>query len=148
MLLLVVQASEMSTNVTSVEPRRRINPGLIVSLDRVETDSAVQDSVPLRRLTRLDADYYAAHDRTPTRTIPRPRTAAAPPPADRAWLRLLERAVGGWAPTLRASVVLLGIFLCATILLVMALGPGALILSAAALTVGVRLDGSGRLPRA
>jgi hypothetical protein len=147
-LLLGVQASEMSTNVTSVEPVQRINPELAVSPDRVDMVSAAQAGVPVRRLTRLDADYYAAHDSVPTRSIPRPRAETTPPRPDQPWLRMLERAVGGWAPTLRGSLAVLGVFVCATILMVMALGPGAFGIAGAILVVGICLNASGKLPRA
>jgi hypothetical protein len=69
-------------------------------------------------------------------------------PEDRAWLRMLERAVGGWAPTLRGSVAVLAVFLCATILLVMALGPSALLMAGIVLVLGVWLNAAGKLPRA
>lgn len=141
----------MSNNVTSVEERRRINPGLIVSPARVDPKSAAQDDVPVRRLTRLDADYYAALDRVATRSIPRPRSATPPPAADSTdstWLRLLERAVGGWAPTLRGSLAVLAVFVGATILMVLALGPGSLLLAGGTLVLGICLNASGKLPRA
>src|SRR5262249_54265014 len=145
----VLQASEMSTNVTSVEPAQRINPELIGSLDRVDSNSAAQAGGPVRRLTRLDADYYAALDEMPTRSIPAPRTETPlPPTEDGAWMRLLERAVGGWAPTLRGSVVVAAVFLCATILLGFALGVGGLLLAGGTALVLCWLNANGRLPRA
>ncbi|HVV23329.1 MAG TPA: hypothetical protein VHF06_28100 [Pseudonocardiaceae bacterium] len=148
-LLLSLKASEMSTNVTSVEPVQRINPELIGSLDRVDSNSAAQAGVPVRRLTRLDADYYAALDRMPTRSIPRPRTGTpATPPDDRAWLRALERAVGGWAPTLRGSLVVVAVFLTAAILLAVAMGVAGLLLSGGTAAVLIWMNATGRLPRA
>src|ERR1700753_315186 len=99
----------MSINVTSVEAARRINPSPLGSLDRVEVDSAGQAAVPVRQLTRLDADYYAAHERTPTRSVPGPRSESSSVRGDGVWLRFLERAVGGWAPTLRGSLLLMGL---------------------------------------
>jgi hypothetical protein len=139
----------MSTNVTSVEPAQRINPELIASLDRVVSESAAQAGVTVRRLTRLDADYYAALDRMPTRSIPAPRKEmAVPPTEDRAWLRMLERAVGGWAPTLRGSLVVASVFLAAATLLVIALGLAGLLLAGGTAVVLGRLNATGRLPRA
>jgi hypothetical protein len=147
----------MSTNVTSVEASRRINPEQSVSLDRVDFNTAGHDRRPLRKLTRLDADYYAALDSAPTRSAPS-RAAVAPEPVDQpldearqrdsAWLRLLERAVGGWAPTLRGSIVLVVLFLCAVVLLVLALGWTGLLVSGALAAIGAWLNTTGRLPRA
>ncbi|HEX4725220.1 MAG TPA: hypothetical protein VH333_22105 [Pseudonocardiaceae bacterium] len=44
------------------------------------------------------------------------------PATDRAWLRLLERTIGGLAPTLRQSVALVALFLAAAIAVVITLG--------------------------
>lgn len=138
----------MSTNVTSVEPVQRINPELAGSPNRVDSDSAAQAGVPVRRLTRLDADYYAMLDSVRTRSIPRPRVETRPSRPDQHWLRVLERAVGGWAPTLRGSVAVLAVFAFATILLVIALGPVVLAAAGGLLLVGMYLNASERLPRA
>ena len=163
-LLLSLKASEMSTNVTSVEAERRINPGQLGSLDRVDSSFAGQDVVPVRRLTRLDADYYAAVDRAHTVSVPAPRASrldlptprtsqenhVAPrrPVRDRGWLRLMERAVGGWAPTLRGSLALVALYLCASVLLVLALGVGGLVLAGGIGVLLASLNATGRLPRA
>lgn len=140
----------MSTNVTSVEAARRINPGHLGSLDRVVSDSAGQTVVPARQLTRLDADYYAAHEKAPTRSGQGPRTErpTVRPPSDTAWLRLLERAVGGWAPTLRGSLVLVALYLGASILMVIALGFSGLLLAAGVAVVLAWVSSAERLPRA
>ena len=138
----------MSTNVISVEPAQRINPELAASPNRVDSVSAAQADVPVRRVTRLDADYYAAHDRVPTRSVPRPRVETPARRSDQAWLRMLERTVGGWAPTLRGSLAVLAVFVCATILMVMAFGPGGLGAAGAVLVIGICLNASGKLPRA
>ena len=140
----------MSINVTSVEAARRINPSPLGSLDRGGVDSAGQAAVPVRQLTRLDADYYAAHERTPTRSVPGPRTeqsSPSSPSCDNTWLRLLERAVGGWAPTLRGSLLLMGLYVCASILMVLAIGAGGLVLAAAGAVLLARVNAAGRLPR-
>jgi hypothetical protein len=144
----VLKASEMSINVTSVEAARRINPSPLGSLDRVGSNSAGQAAVPVRQLTRLDADYYAAHERTPTRSVPEPRTEQSPPLRDNAWLRLLERAVGGWAPTLRGSLLLMGLYVCASVLMVLAIGITGLALSAVGAVLLAWVNVAGRLPRA
>ena len=112
----------MSTNVTSVEPATRINPGRVGSPIRLDQTLAAQGRIPARRLTRLDADYYAAQPRTPTWSAPAPRAPMIRPATDRAWLRLLERAIGGLAPTLRQSVALVALFLAAAIAVVITLG--------------------------
>jgi hypothetical protein len=154
----------MSTNVTSVEADRRINPEQLGSLDRVDSKFAGQTVVPVRRLTRLDADYYAAVDRAHTVSVPAPRApqSALPTPRtssenlspqrgpvrDRAWLRLLERGVGGWAPTLRGSLVLVALYLLASVLMVLALGFGGLVLAGGIALLLGWLNAAGRLPRA
>src|ERR1700730_377193 len=104
----------MSINVTSVEPAQRINPGRIGSTGWLDQTSAAQGHGPVRRLTRLDADYYATVQRGPTRGGPSGRpsrhvAASAGVRSDGAWLRMVERAVGGWAPTLRQSVALVAL---------------------------------------
>jgi hypothetical protein len=75
----------------------------------------------------LDADYYATIQRGPTRGGPAGRPARHVPASpgarsDRAWLRMVERAVGGWAPTLRQSVALVALFLAAAVTVVITLG--------------------------
>lgn len=147
LLLLRLMASEMSTNVTSVEASRRINPEQSGSLDRVDFDTAGQHRPPARRLTRLDADYYASLESAPTPSGPVP-PAEDEAQRDSAWLRLLERAVGGWAPTLRGSLVLVALFLCAVVLLVLALGWTGLLVSGALAAISYWLNAAGRLPRA
>lgn len=42
--------------------------------------------------------------------------------ADAAWLRVVERMFGGWAPTLRQSVALVTLFLAAAATVVFTLG--------------------------
>lgn len=172
LLLLRLMASEMSTNVMSVEVSRRINPEQPASLDRVDFNTAAQDRTPVRRLTRLDAEYYASRGSEPTqrgpagrsargsaggsaaRSVPKSAPKSAPGPADEprqrdsAWLRFLERVVGGWAPTLRGSLVLVALFLCAVVLLVVALGLTGLLISGALAAIGYWLNATGRLPRA
>lgn len=150
----------MSTNVTSVEPAARITPVRLGSLDRVDFDFAGQKDVPVRRLTRLDADYYDALDRLRTVGVPAPRAvqpsepSAAPverdhcPAGDSAWLRLLERAVGGWAPTLRGSLVLVTVFLAAAVLMVIGLGVEGLALAGGLAVLAGWLNATGNLPRA
>jgi hypothetical protein len=69
----------------------------------------------------LDADYYAAQTRTPTMGMPAIRTHKLVLTTDRAWLRVVERAVGGWAPTLRQSVALVTLFLVAAVTVVVTL---------------------------
>lgn len=148
----------MSTNMTSVEARRTINPDLAGSPDRVGRIIAGQTGCPVRRLTRLDADYYAAAERMPTVGVPAPRAphpgerVVEPEPApeshDSAWLRFLERIVGGWAPTLRGSIVLVTLFLCAAVLLVLALGIAGAVLSTALAGLACWANAAGRLPRA
>jgi hypothetical protein len=108
----------------------------------------------------LDADYYAAVAKASTVGVPEPRSvravqqsSASPAPRaaatrDRAWLRLVERAVGGWAPTLRGSLVLVGLYLCAAILLVLALGVGGVALAGGLAVLLCWLNAAGRLPRA
>jgi hypothetical protein len=134
----------MSTNVTSVEPDRRINPDLIGSPYGNNGSSAAQRHLPARRLTRLDADYYAAHEQAPT-----PRATAAPAsrsaaPRDRVLLRWLERVVGGWAPTLRASLLLVTLFVVAGVVVICTLGFDGLLLVSALAIVLTRLDAAGR----
>lgn len=138
----------MSSNVTSVEAVRRINPEVAGSLDRVESDCAAQDGVSVRRLTRLDADYYAALDRVPTRSIPEPRRENTVEVPDRTWLRVLERIAGQWAPTLRGSLVVAFVFLAAAVLMVVAIGLPGLLLAGGIAVVGGWLNAAGRLPRA
>jgi hypothetical protein len=70
------------------------------------------------------------------------------PPSDKAWLRLLERAVGGWAPTLRASLLLVALYLSASILLVIAFGFTGLLLAAGLALVLAWVNTTERLPRA
>lgn len=67
---------------------------------------------------------------------------------DSAWLRFLERTVGGWAPTLRGSVALVTLFLCAAVLLVLALGIAGVVLSIGLATLACWANAAGRLPRA
>src|SRR5947209_1968890 len=112
----------MSTNVTSVEPAQRINPGRVGSSGRLDQESAAQRCGPVRRLTRLDADYYAALQCGPTRGGSPARHALSSGSSDRAWLRVVERAIGGWAPTLRQSVALVALFLTAAVTVVFTLG--------------------------
>lgn len=138
----------MSSNVTSVEAVRRINPELAGSLDRVDSECAAQDGVSVRRLTRLDADYYAALDRAPTRSIPAPRRESTVDVPDRTWLRVLERVVGQWAPTLRGSLAVAAVFLAASVLMVLALGLPGLLLAGGIAVIGGWLNAAGRLPRA
>ena len=138
----------MSTNVTSVEPARRINLGRIGSSEGLDQTSAAQGCGPVRRLTRLDADYYAARTRRPTRGRPA-RHAAAPVsvPSDRAWLRVVERAVGGWAPTLRQSVALVALFLTAAVAVVFTLGLVGVLLVTGLCIMLTWLHRAGRAPR-
>lgn len=147
----------MSTNMTSVETARPINPELTGSPDWVEFEHAGQRRVPVRKLTRLDADYYATADRVPTIGVPAPRAPQpgerveprpAPESHDSAWLRFLERAVGGWAPTLRGSVALVALFLCASVLLVLALGITGVVLATGLATAACWANAAGWLPRA
>jgi len=75
----------------------------------------------------LDADYYAMRHGMPTRSVPAPRAPMAEPApvraaVDRAWLRVVERIFGGWAPTLRQSVALVTLFLAAAATVVFTLG--------------------------
>jgi hypothetical protein len=83
-----------------------------------------------------------------------PRTSSENLPAqrkpvrDRAWLRLLERGVGGWAPTLRGSLALVALYLCASVLMVIALGAGGLLLACGIALLLTWLNAAGRLPRA
>ncbi|HKN96902.1 MAG TPA: hypothetical protein VJX10_07290 [Pseudonocardiaceae bacterium] len=93
----------------------------------------------------------------PTAGVPAPRapqpgervdTQSAPESHDSAWLRFLERAVGGWAPTLRGSVALVALFLCASVLLVLALGVTGVVLATGLATVACWANAAGRLPRA
>jgi hypothetical protein len=66
---------------------------------------------------------------------------------DRAWLRLVERAVGGWAPTLRGSLALVALYLVASVLMVIALGVGGLVLAGGIGALLAWLNATGRLPR-
>jgi hypothetical protein len=142
----------MSTNVTSVEATRRINPGRIGSSNPLAHEVAAHGCEPVRRLTRLDADYYAAQLPTPTMGMP----AAWPPKAlhkpvsapDRAWLRVVERAVGGWAPTLRQSVALVTLFLVAAVAVVVTLGLVGVVLVTCLAIVLLWRHAAARIPRA
>lgn len=67
---------------------------------------------------------------------------------DRAWLRMMERVVGGWAPTLHGSLVLATLFLCAAVLMVIALGVVGLGLATGLAVLAGWLNATGRLPRA
>lgn len=134
----------MSTNMTSVERDRRINPDRIAPPYGNNENTAAQRHLPVRRLTRLDADYYAAHERVPTPRVSPGSSARSDAPQDPAWLRLLERAVGGWAPTLRASLVLVTLFVTAATIVVCTLGFDGLLLVSALALVLTRLDAVGR----
>lgn len=70
------------------------------------------------------------------------------PVRDHASLRLLERVVGGWAPTLRGSLVLVALYLVASVLMVIALGAGGLLLACGIALLLTWLNAAGRLPRA
>ena len=61
---------------------------------------------------------------------------------------MMERAVGGWAPTLRGSLALVALYLCASVLLVLALGVGGLVLAGGIGVLLASLNATGRLPRA
>jgi hypothetical protein len=76
------------------------------------------------------------------------RTRAVKVSRDAAWLRLLERVFGGWAPTLRGSLALVVLFLCAAALLVIALGVAGVMLSTGLAALACWLNAAGRLPRA
>ncbi|HEX3649826.1 MAG TPA: hypothetical protein VHV49_15480 [Pseudonocardiaceae bacterium] len=67
---------------------------------------------------------------------------------DSACLRFLERAVGGWAPTLRGSLMMVALFLGAAVLLVLALGIAGVVLVAGLATLACWANAAGRLPRA
>jgi len=100
----------------------------------------------------LDADYYATIQGGPTRggLLTRPsRHAPASPGArsDRAWLRMVERAVGGWAPTLRQSVALVALFLVAAVTVVITLGLVGVLLITGLGIVLTWLQRAGRAPR-
>ena len=138
----------MSTNVVSLEPVTRINPGRVGSPGLVDRTLAAQGHGPVRRLTRLDADYYATRRVAPTRSVPAPRAGnAAPPAADRAWLRVVERVAGGWAPTLRGSVALVTLFLVAAVTVVITLGLiGAILVASLGIALACRLIAA-RRPR-
>jgi hypothetical protein len=56
----------------------------------------------------------------------------------------LERAVGGWAPTLRASLLLVTLFVTAATIVVFTLGFDGLLLVSALAVVLTRLDAVGR----
>lgn len=134
----------MSTNVTSVERDRRINPDRIGSPYGNNGGSAAQRRLPARRLTRLDADYYAAHERVPTpRVPPRPATRRGAH-RDRPFLRLLERTIGDWAPTLRTALVLVTLFIAAAVAVAWTLGLDGLLLVLALGIVLTRMDAVGR----
>jgi hypothetical protein len=132
----------------------------LVSLDRVDLEFAGQMCIPVRTLTRLDADYYAALDRERTDGVPaqrvarpsgRPATPPAPRPGrsgDSAWLRLLERAVGGWAPTLRGSLILVTVFLVAAVLMAVTMGVDGMALAGVLAVLAGWLNATGNLPRA
>src|SRR6266702_699599 len=138
----------MSINVTSVEPAQRIIPGRIGSPDRFDQISAAQRRGPVRRLTRLDADYYAALQRRPTRGgSPARHALSSGSRSDRAWLRVVERAVGGWSPTLRQSVALVALFLAAAVTVMITLGlVGALLVTGLSILL-TWLQRTGRTPR-
>jgi hypothetical protein len=96
----------------------------------------------------LDADYYAALQRGPTRGGPQARHTPSPGrPSDRAWLRVVERAVGGWAPTLRQSVALVALFLTAAVTVVITLGLVGVLLVTGLSIVLTWLQRTGRTPR-
>lgn len=139
----------MSINVTSVEPAQRINPGRIGSPDRLDQTSAAQRLDSVRRLTRLDADYFTARQRGPTRggLSVRPTRHTSTARSDRAWLRLVERVVGGWAPTLRQSVTLVALFLTAAVTVVITLGLVGVLLVTGLCIVLTWLQRTGRAPR-
>jgi hypothetical protein len=61
---------------------------------------------------------------------------------------VVERAVGGWAPTLRGSLALVALYLCASVLMVIALGVGGLVLAAGIAVLLACVNSAGRLPRA
>src|ERR1700743_1846485 len=67
---------------------------------------------------------------------------------DTAWLRGWERVFGGWAPTLRGSLAVVMLFLCAAVLLVLALGVAGVALFAGLAILAYWLNAAGRLPRA
>ena len=138
----------MSTNVTSVEAARRINPGRIGSSNPLAHEVAAHGCEPVRRLTRLDADYYAAQLRTPTMGMPAAWAHKPVPTTDRAWLRVVERAVGGWAPTLRQSVALVTLFLVAAVTVVVTLGVVGVVLVTCLAIVLLWRHAAARLPRA
>jgi hypothetical protein len=89
--------------------------------------------------------------------VPAPRTsrensrenlpAQRKPVRDHAFLRLLERVVGGWAPTLHGSLVLVALYLVASVLMVIALGAGGLLLACGIALLLTWLNAAGRLPR-
>jgi hypothetical protein len=107
--------------VTTIEPRRAIIPGPAPSPEAGSHDSPGQPVEARRRTTRLDADYYAS--RGAARRNPAPAPEAPPAPA-RTVLRLAERVLGDWAPTLRASIVVAVAFLALAGVLVLTFGWG------------------------
>lgn len=72
--------------------------------------------------------------------VPRPRVPARPTTLDY-WLRLAERAVGDWAATLRAALVLTLLFVAAVVAIGIVFGP---IPAAAATAVGATIFLIGR----
>lgn len=99
----------------------------------------------------MDADYYATRPRTPTAGASAPRLPRAEErlraAADRKWLRVLERAVGGWAPTLRQSVALVALFLAAAMAVIITLGGiGVILVSCLAVALTWRWA-TARIPR-
>jgi hypothetical protein len=134
----------MSTNMTSVEPEQRINPDPIGSPYGNNGNVTAQGHLPVRRLTRLDADYYASHEQVPTPRAADDVTPRRRAPRDGVLLRWLERAVGGWAPTLRASLVLVTLFVIAAVVVVCTLGFDGLLLVSALGVLLTRLDAAGR----
>jgi hypothetical protein len=96
----------------------------------------------------LDADYYAALQRGPTRGgSPARHALSSGSPSDRAWLRVVERAIGGWAPTLRQSVALVALFLTAAVTVVFTLGLVGVLLVTGLSIVLTWLQRAGRTPR-
>jgi hypothetical protein len=68
--------------------------------------------------------------------------------SDSAWLRVLERVIGGWAPTLRGSLALVIGFLAAAVLMIVALGVEGLALAGGLAVLAGWLNATGNLPRA
>lgn len=120
--------------MTTIEPREKIIPGPAPSPEAASPDSPGQPVEARRRTTRLDADYYASRRRRPP-SRPAPPAVPAPEPR-RTWLRLAERVLGDWAPTLRASLALAAAFLALAVVLVLTFGYGGALL---ALGLGITL---------